>query len=640
MKNLSIPACYKYIQTKDGDPDYQRIYGVALSAYQTKYPNSSIDKDEMFRYLQMSQIIPEKYDSGMINLDYVELCFTIISQFKCNSICQICAYSPLYRNAHEKEEALLLGYSMRTWPNLQRMINSGVVSRHFRAMIPVSEKSKVMVVPLNRLAFEYLERIPKSQDDMLSITDKIIRLLRQNNQNKLSPSDFKIAKHYLDNLYNGNYASIDDTLLQKYLHDAFSLSLAQARPVPDPSKTDRAESVPDITEDNKKDENKAPVHIDGLLADKNTHFHQEIRSHPDKPAPQEKRPKPATPEKQPAVEGKKEDDDDKTEQAVPHKPLITYTAAPIFLPRTQANLPWKLTKKELENRNAIDLDSVGASGQDILKEDLLLTPLLPAEIVSVDSCTSLLFLANHRLYCYDIDNPMILDLLLPYITASKYRKILCYDPHNMYEYFFKEQVFNVDISALGFYFELYESLKVYGNKPLEAISRICRENEMPFPETLNLYKQTYLSFEKLLRKDSKRVHLLHTMTGVAKIIALSEASRPEFLPGEKLVKTRTPEGYTFRYQAGDPLHGGYKAVSFHLHWEDESNFPVNDLLASFSDDIIFRKGSGLLCFDKNTAVFAVLPEHYEHLCTRINELAYEIGNKKLPVIIDEKILVG
>ena len=36
-----------------------------------------------------------------------------------------------------------------------------------------------MVVPLNRLAFEYLEKIPKSQEDMLSITDKIISILKR-----------------------------------------------------------------------------------------------------------------------------------------------------------------------------------------------------------------------------------------------------------------------------------------------------------------------------------------------------------------------------------------------------------------------------------------------------------------------------
>ena len=200
MEHLSVPSCYKYIKTKEGDPDYQRIYGVAVSAYQTKYPEAPMIKDEIFRYLKLSQVIPEKYNSELLNMDYVELCFSIISQFQCNAICQICPYSTLYRNAHEKEETIILGFALNTWENLQRIIQAGVTSRHFRAMIPVSEKSKVMVVPLNRLAFEYLEKIPKSQEDMLSITDKIISVLKQNNQNKLSASDFRIAKKYLDNL--------------------------------------------------------------------------------------------------------------------------------------------------------------------------------------------------------------------------------------------------------------------------------------------------------------------------------------------------------------------------------------------------------------------------------------------------------
>lgn len=71
-------------------------------------------------------------------------------------------------------------------------------------MIPVSDKSKVQVVPLNRLAYEYLETVPSSANDLLSIDYKIMAALKQNNKNKLSDSDFEIMHKYLTNLTTVN----------------------------------------------------------------------------------------------------------------------------------------------------------------------------------------------------------------------------------------------------------------------------------------------------------------------------------------------------------------------------------------------------------------------------------------------------
>ncbi|RRK25024.1 hypothetical protein EBB54_30245 [Schaedlerella arabinosiphila] len=57
-------------------------------------------------------------------MDHVELCFTIISQYKCNSICQLCAYSPLYKNQFEIQESILIGYALTSWNHLQSLINA------------------------------------------------------------------------------------------------------------------------------------------------------------------------------------------------------------------------------------------------------------------------------------------------------------------------------------------------------------------------------------------------------------------------------------------------------------------------------------------------------------------------------------
>lgn len=636
MDHLSVPSCYKYVKTKEGEADYQRIYGVAVSAYQTKYPDAPIIKEEIFRYLQLSQVIPEKYNPELLNMDYVELCFSIISQFQCNSICQICPYSTLYRNTHEKEETIVLGFALSTWENLQRIIQAGVTSRLFRAMIPVSEKSKVMVVPLNRLAFEYLEKIPKSQEDMLSITDKIISILKRNNQNKLSASDFKIAKKYLDNLYNGNYTNCGDDVLKKALKDGFNISLEGISSKQQLTNTNK--SVSPVN--NKSSKSKSAAHIKGFLGQRAIQPEPQAAQKTDDKISQNASRRIKSKNEQKAL---KEENIDNNEKAAEQKILSAYTVTNNLRSERQHStflqFPWKLTKKKLKEKKTIILSQTQSFNQSILQEDLLLTPLLPMEVIDVESTSVLLFMANHKFYCFERNNPVILDMLLPYVTASSYRKILCYEPYLLYSYFASEQAFDVTITGLRFYFALFKSLSSLKIYPAEAIAKICRINQTNFPDMLALYKKTQLVFEKMLAKeDTEKVKQFREMNHIAKIVGYSETSHSQFYPAAPIVNAESQNGYIFNYKPGSQLKGTYKAVTFFLHWNDESSFPTKEMLSILSDDIIFRKGSALLRFDEYSIVFAVLPEHYDYLCDKINEIGYHIAkkHKKLPVMIDEK----
>lgn len=92
---LFIPACHKFITKKDGTANFQRIYGVLKSAYSTKYPNDTLSSEEVFDFLKLNQIIPHDFSIQDIDFDYQELCFSIITQYKCNSICQLCPYCPI-----------------------------------------------------------------------------------------------------------------------------------------------------------------------------------------------------------------------------------------------------------------------------------------------------------------------------------------------------------------------------------------------------------------------------------------------------------------------------------------------------------------------------------------------------------------
>ncbi len=162
-----------------------------------------------------------------MDFDYQELCFSIITQYKCNSICQLCPYSSLYKNIYEDEEAILLSYALSSWECLNSLKKAGLTCRHFRAMIPVSDKSKVQVVPLNRLAYEYLETVPSSANDLLSIDYKIMAALKQNNKNKLSDSDFEIMHKYLTNLTTVNSQKISDRNVADILKRCFQLEYNQ-----------------------------------------------------------------------------------------------------------------------------------------------------------------------------------------------------------------------------------------------------------------------------------------------------------------------------------------------------------------------------------------------------------------------------
>ena len=108
-KGLYVPACHKYIRKRDGTPDQQRIFNVAKSAFKAKYPNQKLEDRELISFLKANHVIPEETKGEDLNTEHPELCFTIISQYKCNSTCQLCAYSPLFKNQWEMQESILLG---------------------------------------------------------------------------------------------------------------------------------------------------------------------------------------------------------------------------------------------------------------------------------------------------------------------------------------------------------------------------------------------------------------------------------------------------------------------------------------------------------------------------------------------------
>ena len=129
------------------------------------------------------------------------------------------------------------------------------------------------------------------------------------------------------------------------------------------------------------------------------------------------------------------------------------------------------------------------------------------------------------------------------------------------------------------------------------------------------------------------------MNHIAKIVGYSETSHSQFYPAAAIVNAESQNATFLIINLAANLRELIELLHSSCTGNDESSFPTKEMLSILSDDIIFRKGSALLRFDEYSIVFAVLPEHYDYLCDKINEIGYRIAKKykKLPVMIDEKV---
>ena len=637
-EELYIPSCHKYIKKKDGTPDSQRIFSVAKSAFKAKRPDQKLEDDKLFHFLKANNIIPEGVKKEDIDTEHLELCFTIISQYKCNSICQLCAYSPLYKNQLEVQESILIGYALSNWKNLQTLLNTGLTCRHFRAMIPVSEKSSVSVVPLNRLAFEYMEKVPKSQSDMLLITENIINTLKQNNKNKLCLEDFKIAKRYLDNLFLSDYQNLPSDKINNILKKYFQLSVL--------SEPDTEPVTQHIT---KNTDEQQPVHLDGLLTEKkaattgNRNALKEITG-------KKKVIKP--PREQKPVLSKKASANENAFPEAPKKEIKSYYTKDISAKEINSSsvleterIPhsWQISRRELQAFHVINLETVDAFQIKSFLEELLKTPLLPMELVADEKMSSwiLLYIQN-KFYIFAISNLTILDAMLPYLIKSRFRKIICYEPYQLYAYFYQQQIYGVTLFSIRLGLDFAFPHIFWKCEINTTLQQICnQENPDQAPAVMNSMRNYIRIFRILsgtgIEKEKRYWERYHIM----KILGYSYNIKEFCKSKNALFSKETLEGYEFTYSDKDILAAPYMAVQYEIHWKSEEIFPVDELLAEISKYRIPEvHGILLLSYCQNHIVFAAPCAKYGYLCDLINNVACEFAetNKKLPIRIDESIL--
>lgn len=667
-KEYCIPACYKYIKKKDGTVNSERIFSVAKAAYQAKYPDQKIDDNDFFRFLQMNQIIDQEIKIGDIDTEHVELCFTIISQYKCNSICQLCGYSPLFKNQFEAQEAILIGYALSNWEHLQNLVKSGLTSRHFRSMIPVTDKSAVTVVPINRLAFEYMEKIPKSQEDMLSITDNIIAVLKQNNKSKLYSADFNIIKKYLDNLYNSDYRYLKEEKIAEILKTCFQLTYHSA-----------------IKNDNTNSQPPQPVHnhtggkyLEGFLTGKpsvisgNRNLKQET---PGKKFISEKENKKAAQNvdakkvSMPQTSNPKTTNSQKGLEKLQRKqePIVSipksneallssYTKKnPDEMPEKDSDnilgrkpIIWKLTQEELSEYVLINLDNADSLQMNCFLNKLLMSPLLPMEILIDNTQTEwVLIYAGDSFYSYTKSNLTILDTILPYIQKSNFRKIICYEPYEIYAYFHQQQVYGISLFSLRLAMDYTYPADYWKKDSQLALQEICHtQNPNRAPvliDNMRNYHQAYQKLEYRLKKLNKGLmDLYQDKIYISRLLGYSYYMNLYCNTQDRLFVSEEIDGYVFSYSEKDKMNFPYLSVQFRIYFDD-GIFPVENLLTQIMKNKVPEfHNIALLSYSKENVIFAAKYTEYNYLCDLINNLTcyYSQIENKLPVHIDETILGG
>ncbi len=742
-KQFCIPACHQYIRNKDGSPNAQRIFSVTRSAYRAKYPEQVPVDEELIAFLQANHIIPSDVKKGDLDMDHVELCFTIISQYKCNSICQLCAYSPLYKNQFEIQESILIGYALTSWNHLQSLINAGVTCRHFRAMIPVSEKSAVLVVPLNRLAFEYLEKVPRSQKDMLSVTDKIITSLKENNKDKLSAADLKIAKKYLDNLFHSHFQDIRPEEIHRILKECFQLSYREADGVCGPEQEVQKADIPSsesMADSGKKEGPKAAC-LEGFLTGKKTAAARDRNLQQEAPGKERSATSTHT---SPSGSGKATAAAFTENSSIPKRPFNTasdqaaqstvpdgsdssaskisaVTAEDGTKPSITAAVPdeantsllpiqkikasytqngpdkteidetenplerkpivWECPEDLLVQTASINLDSADPAQITLFLNCLLKTPLLPVEAVNDQQRELILIYAGKQFFYYSKSNLTILDLMLPYLGKSRFRKILCYEPYELYSYFHQQRCSSVQIFSLRTAMDYTCPAHYWNSSPGFLLKQICGM-EIPKKETdvmqiMTCYQVLYQKATDLLEKitpDQKAAY--QEKCNLVRLLGCSYRMDIYSTFTGRLFSKETMDGYIFSYTLPDEvrpprrgMHYGmpfgntlsdevrpsrkdigsgisqgsdskeilqppYRAVCFRIRWNSNDCFPIVGLLGKIAEyKVQERHDIFILAFHSHGAAFAVADSEYKYCCELVSRLACYLAEKcgKLPV---------
>lgn len=607
-KQLYIPACRKFLEDENGVMDVQKLFSLSRQAYNLKYPNEFPDNKELLSFLQVNRLVPPSYRVEELNTEHIELCFSIITKHNCNSLCQLCGYSPLYKNQLEEQESILLGYALSSWNNFQTLIQSGITSRHFRAMISVSEKSKVAVVPLNRLAFEYMEKIPKSQNDMRNLPEQIINAIKTNNKNKLSVADIKVAQRYLENLQNSKYQYVEVGIIQNILKEYYNLEYKEYL-------------------ETSEEKEGAPVYIDGFLGG-SVPEKSSVRNSPQEQVDKKTELPEQTVEVAPIVETHQSDTTTEKEEThiTEKQPDISQ-----IVPTKKARkvMEWSLSKVELHNCIAIDLEHASKTQYKKFLENLLVTPILPLEVGILEKEPVVFVYTAEKLYYFSTQNPVIIDDMLPYISQSKFRKIVCYEPYSVLSYLYAQQITSANLFSIKIFTDCIEELQKANKHPKTLIKKTLNIENKTRSHDLYFSMSNYQKLYELIGVRYQVTDLYYEKMLLCQLFGFSYSRNRISNTSLSLFTGETTDGYVFTYNIKERLREPFMPIQIKFSWNDTSDFPVEELLIRLAAIDFYNKHQiYLLSYSRNTVTFAIDKNRIVSACEIINNATCSIAEEK------------
>ena len=395
--------------------------------------------------------------------------------------------------------------------------------------------------------------------------------------------------------------------------------------------------------DEKEEKTESPVYIEGFLGG-GIPEKPSVRNSPQEQPDKKQEPLTQITESVPvSIEHQEKPEAEVKEKAVSDikdiKPIEVAQEQPIK--KGRKIIEWSLSKEDLRNCVAIDLEQSTRFQFEKFLENLLVTPILPLEIGVLGKEPVVFIYMAEKLYYFSTNNPVIVDDMLPYISQSKFRKIVCYEPYKIYSYLYKQGITSVELFSIKVFADCFEEFKKNNKQPKTLIKKVFnKENRTGAHDLLfsmSHYQKLYGEFqENYTTPDSynKRMLLCH-------LLGLSYTRNHISNTALPLFKEESANGYIFTYKQEEHLEEPYKPVQIKFAWNDTSDFPVEELLVRLEKASFYYKHQIiLLSYSRNVVTFAIDKNRIVSACEIINNATCSIAEerKKTPINVAVTIL--
>lgn len=654
MKYLNlIPACHGFL--KENPDRLQILLSLSVQGCRERYPDVVINQEQLLTFFRSTGIISGDAALPQADEAITADCFSVVSEYKCSYVCQICPLSARYKNAKESEESALLSYAMASPENFLLLRENGIESKSFQALFlvnPIPSGSLVATLPLNRLAYFYLECTAGTLASFKSLPADIAAAIARDNQKKLTQSNIKAISMYLQQIQKGYHEKSKESIAA-ILRDSYQLSPNMAKisegtgeqHPPEkiikkpPASPKNEQQIPDrvtVTSDapdtleTKRTNDTIPSEdtacLEGLL----------IQSSAITP--------PAAPTilKEPALIIKK---------APGHADnTVQYKEPPMPAEKIIRFLPSCFSVYESGGFPIIQISMHKMTDREEFLLFMLNHPKLAVEVVT-DPRTEgecLLFYGSGAFYLLSCNDEGVPDLLSLFLSKSPVRNQICLDPYRLCHYLATNNLPSHNVFSLrAAYTALAKAqkrnhLKTINEMILELASRT---NLHALPAHI-FCMQHYLKMYDVITRNTtfmqKEVQeLFSSISSINALLGISYELQDSVVApsGTALFDFNENMECNFHYDKEMKMKTGIYSVTYTFVHAHPGNNMAMDVLYHFARKELLSKFSyRLLAFRQDSFTIATHEKDYIHLCEIVANIATHIATRKglLPVYVSEE----